>query len=125
MGERGHPHRGSRDTNEPGIIRAAVKLGASVKKLERPGDLLIGYLELTLLVEAKLPPGPQGGVSHSDLSKEEVRFVRHWRGQYRIIRTPIEMTAYLLSWRRWLQSFRDGPPHDIGETRFFFKGRST
>ncbi len=108
MGERGHPHRGSRDTNEIGIINALRQLGATVKKLDNPCDLVVGWRSINILGEVKLPPSVKGGTSHSELTKEEATFHRTWRGQVAVWRTPQEAVAYVIAYtNEMLQSAPD------------------
>jgi hypothetical protein len=79
-----------RDANEPEIVAALTKIGATVMRIDTPADLLVGYRGRTFLLEVKLPPGPRGGTSHSKLTPDQVTFERDWAGQYDVARTVHE-----------------------------------
>ena len=86
---RGHAHRGQRDANEPDIVLALEQVGATVVRMDDPCDLLVGFRGRNYLFEVKLPPGPRGGQSHSELTQAQVVFVAWWRGDVpRVVRTP-------------------------------------
>jgi hypothetical protein len=72
-----------RDANEPAIIDAFRRCGASVTRLSFPGgpDLLVGYQRQTFLVEVKSTKGK--------LTESQVLWVDSWRGgDVVIVRTP-------------------------------------
>lgn len=80
-----------RDANEPQIIEALEAAGATVFRLERPVDLLVGYRGRTLLLEVKRPLGPKGGEKDRTLTVAQRRFNARWAGDpVRIVRTPLE-----------------------------------
>lgn len=83
-------YRNTRDRNEPPIVRALEGIGASVFRLDRPCDLLVGYRGRNHLLEVKAPLGPRGGASGSPLTPEQVEFQRTWRGSVAIVRSPGE-----------------------------------
>lgn len=80
----------ARDANEPEIVAALRAVGASVRLLDSPADLLVGFREVTFLIECKLPPGSKGGLSRSQLTPDQKDFHATWRGQIAIVRTPEE-----------------------------------
>jgi len=68
--------------SEPGIIRALTALGCSVQPLSGKGvcDLMVGLNGKTVLIEAKAPAGPRGGISHRGLTEDQQKWVRWWQG---------------------------------------------
>ncbi len=46
-----------RDTNEPEVIKALEHVGALVRQLDTPLDLLVGYGRQWFLIEVKMPGG--------------------------------------------------------------------
>jgi len=91
----------TRDGNEKPIVSALRKIGASVYRLDKPCDLLVGYRGRNFLLEVKLPLGPRGGTTHSHLNDWQKDFDRTWRGQFAVVRSPEEAIA--------LVSFSDDP----------------
>jgi len=77
----------TRDANEPEIVAALRAAGASVERVDTPCDLIVGYRGVTYLVEVKLPAGPRGGMSHSKLTDEQVKFAAQHKGRYVVVRT--------------------------------------
>jgi hypothetical protein len=82
-----HSHANQRDGNEKAIVDALLHIGASVVRLDKPCDLLVGYRGCTYLFEVKLPLGPRGGSSHSKLNEYQSGFAQTWRGQFDVIRS--------------------------------------
>ena len=72
--------RWQRDSNEPAIVMALVRAGATVVKLDTPCDLLVGFRGETYLLEVKRPPGPRGGTHNRKLSASQEKFVSMWNG---------------------------------------------
>ena len=83
----------ARDANEPQIVAALEGVGASVIRLDKPVDLLVGYRGRNLLLEVKTPLGPKGGRSHSKATPEQRDFFARWRGQFSVVRTVEEALA--------------------------------
>ena len=81
-----HDHR---DANEPGIVMALLKAGATVER-DGPLDLIVGYRKQNYLLEIKLPAGRRGGTSRSQLNKNQRDFFQRWHGQCVVVRTPQE-----------------------------------
>ena len=79
-----------RDANEAEITDALRSVGANVYQLDRPVDLLVGFRGKNYLLEVKLPLGPEGGKSHSKPNQSQVNFLRTWRGQRAVVRSPTE-----------------------------------
>jgi hypothetical protein len=86
------------DCNQAAIIDALRSAGASVQVLSEFGrggpDLLIGIESGTgqqrkILIEVKNPEG------RCDLTESESRWIKAWRGQVAICRTPQEALAIL------------------------------
>ena len=86
------------DGNQALIVEAIRAAGASVQVLSEFGrgvpDLLIGITTLkgkavNVLVEIKNPAG------RCDLTEAEERWIKTWRGQVAICRTPEEALAVL------------------------------
>lgn len=83
-------HANTRDANEKPIVDALIGIGASVYRLDKPSDLLVGFRKRNFLLEVKLPLGPRGGETsgHHRLSGTQVEFEQTWRGQYSVVRSP-------------------------------------
>ena len=71
-------------------MAALRSVGAQPYQLDRPVDLLVGYRGKNYLLEVKLPLGPEGGKSHSKPNQSQVNFLRTWRGQRAVVRSPQE-----------------------------------
>lgn len=92
------------DANQPDIVDALRKAGASVRSLSQLGqgipDLLIGYCGWNALAEIKDPSQPRAGQS---LSKhpDEKKFHDLWKGQVKVIKTVTEALALLEEMEHW------------------------
>jgi len=82
-----HSHANQRDGNETIIVNALQGIGASVYRLDKPCDLLVGFRGRNYLLEIKLPVGPRGGTSHSRLNDLQEEFAATWRGQFEVVRS--------------------------------------
>jgi hypothetical protein len=83
-------HSNTRDVNEKPIVAALRQIGCKVVYMDRPCDLLVGYRGQNFLLEVKLPLGPRGGSSHSELNDDQKDFERTWPGQFAVVRSPEE-----------------------------------
>jgi hypothetical protein len=92
-------HANTRDANEQPIVDALIAIGATVFRMDRPSDLLVGYEGRNYLLEVKLPLGPRGGETsgHNRLSDTQVEFEKTWRGQYSIVRSPEDAIDVVMS----------------------------
>jgi hypothetical protein len=84
------------DRNQPEIVSALRRLGASVEHIHTLGrgvpDLLVGYRGRNLLVELKdgeLPPSKQA------LTEDEARWHSEWKGEVVIIRSVSDLLGLL------------------------------
>jgi len=75
-------HANQRDTNEPQIVKALQKLGASVYRIDTPCDLIVGVRGRTVLLEVK--------GAHGSLTLTQRTFAAVFRGEYHIVMTPEE-----------------------------------
>jgi hypothetical protein len=80
----------TRDGNEQEVVDALLAIGASVFRMDKPCDLLVGYRGINFLLEVKLPLGPRGGVSHSKPNQWQEDFFRGWSGQVEVVRSGLE-----------------------------------
>ena len=97
-------HDKSRDENEPQIVEALRRGGASVHRIDTPCDLLVGISNTTQLIEVKRPLGPRGGASTTKLTEAQMRFRHTWKGSdVEILRTVAEV-------QEWLQRKRKRVP---------------
>ena len=80
-------HNAQRDSNEKPIVDALRAIGATVERLNKPLDLLVGYRGRNYLLEVKLPAGPRGGTGHSELNDGQRLFFQTWRGQRCVVRS--------------------------------------
>lgn len=85
----------TRDGNEKEVVDALQQIGASVFRLDKPCDLLVGYRGRNYLLEVKLPVGPRGGTSHSHLNEWQEEFEDTWHGQFTVVRSPREAVELL------------------------------
>lgn len=86
------------DRNQPAIVAALRKLGASVLHLHTLGkgapDIAIGYKNRNYLVEIKdgnKPPAARA------LTDDEQRFHDEWRGQVAVIESEEQAIAFILA----------------------------
>lgn len=86
------------DRNQPEIVDALRKAGASVQPLHSVGsgcpDLLVGHSGRTLLLECKDGSRPP---SERRLTEDQVRWHETWRGQVAVVTSVDEALAVLLS----------------------------
>jgi len=79
-----------RDANEPEIVNALVRAGATVERLSMQGvpDLLVGYQGRTYLIEVKTEKG--------SLTDDQREWVSDWRGgRVRILRSIDQVELWL------------------------------
>ncbi|MCP4256754.1 MAG: hypothetical protein GY774_04405 [Planctomycetes bacterium] len=62
-----------RDANEPEIVEALEKIGASVERLDL-FDLLVGYKGRTYMMEVKNPLGK------NKLTESQIELMKTWKG---------------------------------------------
>ena len=71
------------DANQPEIVAALRKVGATVQHLHTVGcgcpDILVGYRDINYLLEIKTEKGK--------LTPPEARFFADWCGQVAVVRT--------------------------------------
>ena len=85
-----------RDASEPIIVEIFQRCGATVERLDRPVDLLVGYLGVTHLVEVKTP-GTQYG---KKLGDGQQAWADAWRGsQVHVVRSADDAISLLNQWR--------------------------
>lgn len=86
-------HAKARDANEPEIVRALRRVGASVITLHTPLDLIVGYRGENYLLEIKMPLGPKGGENGATLTPAQITFFERWQGQACVVRSGLEALA--------------------------------
>jgi hypothetical protein len=71
------------DANQPEIVEALEKIGASVFSLGKPVDLLVGYQGKTYLLEVKNPEGKsiRKRTDSVKLEPAQEEFIADWRGR--------------------------------------------
>jgi len=85
-----------RDESEKDIVDALRKAGASVVRMDKPVDLLIGFAGATYLAECKTPKTHYG----KTLNANQQDFQDSWRGgKVHIFKTPEEALKVLSDWR--------------------------
>ena len=84
-------HKVSRDANEPEIVAALKAIGASVERIDKPVDLIVGYRRRTLLMEVKVPNGK--------LTSDQETFFDSYRGEAYVVRSPEEAIEVALHGR--------------------------
>ena len=78
-----------RDANEPEIVQALEAIGCTVFRMDRPVDLLVGYLSpigpINFLIECKMP----GRENRKDQQTQR-DWMKGWRGQVRVVTSAEE-----------------------------------
>jgi Holliday junction resolvase len=77
-----------RDANEKQIVDALQAVGASVVRLDKPLDLLVGINGRCYIIEVKTEKGR--------LTKDQKKFIALWRGQYAIVTNVDEAIEAIL-----------------------------
>lgn len=77
-------HAKKRDLNEPGIVKALERAGATVWRLDDPVDLLVGFRGKNFTLEVKNPTGRNRD------TPAQVRFREQWRGTLHTVRSQRE-----------------------------------
>jgi len=94
-----------RDANEAAIFKALRDLGLSVYPLDMPADALVGYADVTHLVEIKNGPKAR-------FTTDQVKFQAGWQGCYVVLRSESEA-------RTWAKGVIEGATmchvSDVGE----------
>ena len=72
-----------RDLNEPEIIKALLKIGASVERQDEPLDLLVGYRGKNWLLEIKDAKDHIHALAK--MTTNQTRFFMLWRGQKALV----------------------------------------
>ena len=80
-------YNNKRDANEAAIFKALRDLGLSVYALDTPADALVGYAEVTHLIEIK--NGPK-----ASFTTDQVKFQAGWQGCYVVLRSVSEAKAW-------------------------------
>lgn len=87
------------DANQPQIVAALRKMGASVLHLHQVGngcpDILVGFRSKNALVEIKDGSKPP---SARKLTKDEAVFHAEWRGQVAVINSVDEAIEFIVQW---------------------------
>ena len=81
MGMRGQ-YANKRDANEPEIVAVLEAYGLSVERVDKPLDLIVGFMGKTYLCEVK--NGPK-----AKLTKFQEAFFGRWRGHATVL-TSVE-----------------------------------
>lgn len=85
------------DENQPEIVEALRKMGATVQHLSAVGqgcpDLLVGYEGLNLLMEIKWPLGTP---SQRELTPAQKVWHKKWRGHVAVVTSAAEAVRFLI-----------------------------
>ena len=76
-----------RDANEAAIFKVLRDLGFSVYPLDTPADALVGYREVTYLLEIKNGPKAR-------FTTDQKEFQVGWQGCYVVLRSESEAKAW-------------------------------
>jgi hypothetical protein len=76
-----------KDLNQTDVVQALRDIGAEVRVLHKPLDLLVGYRGLNFLLEVKRPD-KKGW--KSERTPEQIKFMDTWRGQFAVVYTAQE-----------------------------------
>jgi len=77
-----HSYANTRDTNEPQIVQALQRGGASVIRINTPCDLIVGHRKRTILLEVKMPG--------ENLTPAQRHHAATFRGEYHIVENESE-----------------------------------
>lgn len=81
-------HINRRDANEKEIVKALEAIGATVYRLDKPVDLLVGFRSRTWLLECKTKAGK--------LTEEQDKFINRWAGQVNVVYTAEQALAIVM-----------------------------
>lgn len=73
-----HRYDTKRDENEADIVRVLKANGLSVEPMDKPLDLLVGWRDVTMLAEVKMPRNNRGDAKPYTVAQE--RFLKRWEG---------------------------------------------
>ena len=76
-----------RDANEPDIVSALRKIGATVYHMDEPVDLLVGYRARNFLLEVKDGDKPPSKTKRTEKQRD---FFKGWLGQVRVVKSAEE-----------------------------------
>ena len=97
------------DANQPAIVEAFRKLGASVAHCHTVGkgfpDIAVGYGGLTMLVEIKDPNQPP---SKQKLTDDEQTFFDTWKGGVRLVTNPRQVHETVEVLQQWVNAIQRG-----------------
>jgi len=78
-----------RDKNEPEIVRALCRAGATVDRHHEPWDLCVQYKGRTIWMEVKMPLGARGGMGWRKLNAKQQERWDSWQGgELYLVRSP-------------------------------------
>jgi hypothetical protein len=78
------------DDNQGDIVKALRSIGAAVKHIKKPLDLLVWFRGRYVLMEVKNKDGKD------QLTREQVEFIATWPGEIRVVYTPEEAVAAMI-----------------------------
>lgn len=92
MGDAVKRYAKRRDDNEPPIVEALRKAGATVQLLEQPADLLVGFRGRNTLLEVKNPATRygRGNDNAAGTQHKQRAFRATWRGVVEVVTSPEE-----------------------------------
>lgn len=73
------------DETQPAIVQALRSIGAGVRYIKEPLDLVVAWRGATCLVECKSPGGK--------LKPTQKAFIATWPGKVHVVETPMEAVA--------------------------------
>lgn len=80
------PHRNTRDSNEPEIVQALEAYGFTVRRIDVPVDLLIGWKGRTWIAEVKC--------EGAKLTAAQERFKASWQGNWMVLRSVEDVAEF-------------------------------
>lgn len=100
------------DSNKKAIVDALREAGCSVYDLKMPVDLLVWspWLDQSIPVEIKRPPGPKGGTSGRHHTEAQRRFIESWPGMVVTVHSPAQAVAAMRPVDAPLETFGDMVP---------------
>jgi Holliday junction resolvase-like predicted endonuclease len=105
MGPRRRNSTGRRDANEPEIIAALEAVGARVRKLDQPVDLLVAFNGYVFLIEVKPPADSAQGKAHKADRKKRERaerqrqWLEQWPGPTAVVETAEQALELIQKYR--------------------------
>jgi hypothetical protein len=78
------------DATQAAIVDALRRIGAAVKYIKEPVDLIVGYRKRNVLMEVKNRDGKD------ELTQAQIEFIATWPGEVHVVYTAEEAVAVMV-----------------------------